>query len=108
MGWTERHLLIAEAFEIIIIVFVAWRVCRPLRRGLSRGERISMAITTLVSLLVLEAGVGLWLREMSWREYLHHFATLRGLLSLSGYTLVSVACLASHPRDLGVTSHASR
>ncbi len=102
LKWTDRHFLVAEACEIVVIVVVAWRVCRSLRRALTRGQRVVMTCTTLLSLLVLEAGVGLWLREMSWREYLHHFATVRGVLSLLGYSLVAAACLGSGKRDADV------
>lgn len=107
LKWTERDLLIVDSFEIVFILFLAWRLCRPANRGLARGQRVLMAITTLISLLMLEACVGVWLRGMSSREYLQHFATQRGGLSLFGYTLVSMVCVASHKRDADVTSPVS-
>ena len=52
-----------------------------------------MAFTTLIVLLLLELIVATWLRRMSLQEYVRHFATIRGVVSLVGYSLVSAMCV---------------
>lgn len=93
-GVSGSALVWAEGVEGVVMVVLSFFVCRRVARGLTRAlaVRAAMGATALVVLLGLEAAVGLLLRGMSWAEYLRHFATVRGVMSLAAY-----ACFAVMP-----------
>lgn len=86
-GVSGSALAWAEGVEGVVMVVLSYFVCRRVARRVPRtvAARVAMGATALVVLLGLEAVVGLMLRGMTRGEYVRHFVTVRGMMSLGAY-----------------------
>ncbi|MCU0888259.1 MAG: hypothetical protein MUC64_09650 [Rubritepida sp.] len=83
--------LAALLIELPIMLGFCWWLAPRVARGVAPGApRLRLGAAALVLLLVLEFGVGAWLRGWNLREWLGLFATTGGAVSLCGYVVFAL------------------
>lgn len=81
----------ALAVELPVMLGFCWWLAPRAARGVPRGAaRLRMGFAALAMLLALEFGVGMALRGFTLAEWLGHFATAEGALTLFAYTLFAL------------------
>lgn len=97
----------AVFIELPLMLFVSFAVARWITRRApltTRREAVGIGAIGFLLLLIGEALIGVWLRGLSWAEYLAHFGTPDGAASLAAYVVFGLAPLLiveRHERGLG-------
>lgn len=81
----------ALAVELPVMLGFCWWLAPRAARGVAPGvARLRMGFAALAILLALEFGLGMALRGFTLAEWLGHFATAEGAMTMAGYLVFAL------------------